>query len=93
VLIPRIQLLLKQFDTLIVLFLMDDAFTGWSPGAAWANTILDLKHRRHFEKIAMVGAPKWEEWCVKTAAKVLMHGELRTFRIHQITHAWEWLRA
>jgi hypothetical protein len=93
VLAPRIRLLLKQFGTLRVLFLMDETFMGWSLGAAWANTILDLKHRRHFEKVAMVGAPKWEEWCVKTAATVLMDSELRTFRIDRLTYAWEWLRA
>jgi hypothetical protein len=68
VLAPRVQTLLEQFHTLRVLFLMDETFQGWSLKAAWANTIFDLKHRRDFEKIAMIGAPKWAEWCVKTAA-------------------------
>ena len=27
----------------------------------------------------MIGAPKWEEWCVKTAAPLLMHGQMRNF--------------
>jgi SpoIIAA-like len=63
VLAPRIHVLLERFPTLKVLFLMDQNFEGWSLGAAWANTLFDLKHRRDFEKIAMVGAPKWEEWC------------------------------
>ena len=63
------------------------------PKAAWANTIFDLKHRRDFEKIAMIGAPKWEERCVKTAATLLMHGKMRTFRPDQLNQAWHWLRA
>ena len=88
---PRIQSLVEQFRTLRVLFLMDPAFEGWSLGAAWDNTIFDLKHRRDFEKIAMVGAPKWEEWCIKTGAALLMSGEMRTFRSGQLLQAWEWL--
>ena len=76
-----------------VLFLMDETFQGWSLKAAWANTIFDLKHRRDFEKIAMIGAPKWEERCVKTAATLLMHGKMRTFRPDQLNQAWHWLRA
>jgi hypothetical protein len=72
---------------------MDETFEGWSLRAAWANTVFDVKHRRDFEKIAIVGAPKWEDWCIKTAAKWLMTGELRTFRLDELTQAWEWLRA
>ncbi|KLO27040.1 STAS/SEC14 domain-containing protein [Mycobacterium haemophilum] len=93
ILAPRIQSLLAHFRTLKVLFLMDEGFQGWSLGAAWANTIFDLKHRRDFAKVAMVGAPKWEQWCVKIAATVLMAGEMRTFRLDQLTEAWEWLYA
>jgi SpoIIAA-like len=93
VLVPRIELLLNEFCTINVLFLLDENFTGWSPGAAWANTVLDVKHRRDFDKVAIVGAPRWEEWCVKTAASLLMRGELRTYGRSQLTDAWEWLRA
>ena len=92
VLAPRIHLLLEQFRSLKALFLMDETFEGWSLRAAWANTVFDVKHRRDFEKIAIVGAPKWEDWCIKTAAKWLMTGELQTFRLDQLTQAWEWLR-
>jgi hypothetical protein len=93
VLAPRVQLLLKQFRKLKALFVMDETFEGWSLRAAWANTVFDVKHRRDFEKIAIVGAPKWEDRCIKTAAKWLMTGELRTFRRDQLTQAREWLHA
>ncbi|MCV7399324.1 STAS/SEC14 domain-containing protein [Mycobacterium fragae] len=92
VLAPRIELLLKQFRKLRVVFVMDSAFAGWSVGAAWANSVLDFRHRRDFEKIAMVGAPKWEEFCVKAVAALLINGELRTFRRDELGHAWEWLQ-
>ncbi|WP_369805275.1 STAS/SEC14 domain-containing protein, partial [Pseudonocardia sp. MH-G8] len=35
--------------------------------AAWRNTCLDLRHRRDFDKVAIVGAPTWERWCAKLA--------------------------
>ncbi len=93
VLAPRIQSLVDQFSTVKALFLMDETFVGWSLGAAWANTTVVVKHRRHFAKVAMVGGPKWEEWCVKVPASMLMKGELRTFRLDQLAEAWQWLRA
>lgn len=92
VLMPHTQTLFDRFSRLRVLFLMDETFQGWSLGAAWTNTTFDVKHRRDFEKVAMVGAPKWEERCVRTAARFLMNGELRTFRHAQLTQAWQWLR-
>ena len=91
VLTPRIELLLRQFRTVNVLFLMDEAFDCWSLGAAWANTVLVLKHRRDFEKVAMVGGPRWEEWCAKKAASPLMKCEMRTFRFDRLPEAWAWL--
>jgi len=93
VLAPRIQSMVEKFSTVKALFLMDETFVGWSPGAAWANTTFVVKHRRHLAKVAMVGAPKWEEWCVKVPASMLMKGELRTFRLDQLADAWQWLRA
>ncbi|MGH3970002.1 MAG: STAS/SEC14 domain-containing protein [Mycobacterium sp.] len=91
VLVPRTAVLLDRFKRLRVLVLMDETFHGWSFGAAGANTVFDVKHRRDLEKVAMVGAPRWEEWCVKRAASVLISGELRTYRRDQLDQAWEWL--
>lgn len=92
VLAPSIDSLLQCHATLRVLILIDESFEGWSLPAAWANTIFDLKHRRDFDKIAMVGAPKWEEWCFKSPATWLMRGQLQTFPRHQLELARQWLR-
>jgi SpoIIAA-like len=89
VLVPRIQLMLEQFRALKALFLMDETFEGRSLRAAWASAVFDVKHRRNFEKIAIVGAPKWEVWCIRAAARWLMTGELRTFRLDQFAQARE----
>ncbi|MGE2688236.1 STAS/SEC14 domain-containing protein [Mycolicibacterium pulveris] len=93
VLAPRVRSMLEQTGTLRVMFLVDDTFRGWTLGAAWENTLLDLRHRRDFEKVAMVGAPKWEEWCVKLAAALLMKGQLKTFPLDERAQAWKWLCA
>jgi hypothetical protein len=93
VLAPRIESLLERFASLRVLILIDESFRGWSVPAAWANTVFDVKHRRDFDKIAMVGAPTWEEWCVKAPATLLLRGELRTFPRSQLNQAWEWLHS
>lgn len=89
---PKLSSLIERFGKVRALFHMDEAFQGWDLEAAWANTILDVRHRADFEKIAIVGAPRWEEWCIKLAS-VFIAGEVRTFRTHQLREAWDWVRA
>ena len=92
VLIPKLEELSRQFDGLRALFYMDRAFKGWDMSAAWANTKLDFQFRGNLEKVAIVGAPAWEEWCVRMAS-LLMKGELRTFTTDQLDEAWKWVRS
>ena len=91
VLIPHLETALEATDRIRVLFLMDETFQGWDARAAWLNTRLDLRHRRHFDKVAIVGAPTWEEWCAKLA-DLLIAGEIKTFKRDQLSNAWIWLR-
>lgn len=91
-LVPQVQTLLDRFGTLKVLLLLDEPFRGWSIGAAWANTVFDFKHRKDFDKVAVVGAPRWEQWCVNVAAQFVMAGELRTYDRDRLSAAWQWLR-
>jgi hypothetical protein len=92
VFIPRLEQEITAHGKLRVLFYMDDAFRGWDAAAAWANTRLDFAHAGDFDKIAMVGAPRWEEICIKIASH-LMKGNMRTFRPEQLGEAWDWVRA
>ncbi|OBI96009.1 hypothetical protein A5660_08915 [Mycobacterium alsense] len=92
VLEPAVRTLLARFDSLKVLFCLDEPFHGWTPRAAWANTVFDVKHRNHFAKVAVVGAPRWEQWCVNVAAALLMSGELRTYDRERLDAAWGWVR-
>lgn len=92
VLVPQLESRVARFGRARVLILMDEAFRGWNLKAALANTRLDLRFRGDLEKVAVVGAPAWEEWCVRLA-RPLMRGELRLFRRHELGEAWAWLRS
>jgi len=92
VFVPKLESLLEQFEKPRGLFYMNDTFCGWDLKSAWDNTMLDVRHRGDFEKVAMAGAPVWEDWCVKLAG-LLVHGKMRTFPSDQLAQAWDWLRA
>ena len=92
VLVPKLMELSQKFETLRALFYMDQDFRGWDLSVAWANTKLDFRFRGNLYKVAIVGAPAWEEWCVKVASLV-MKGELQTFRAEQLADAWEWVKS
>lgn len=92
VLVPKLSDLSQRFDASRALFYMDRDFRGWDLPAAWANTKLDFRFGGHLDKVAIVGAPAWEEWCVKIASLV-MKAELRTFQAEQLGDAWAWVKA
>jgi stage II sporulation SpoAA-like protein len=92
VLLPRVAAAAKKFGSVRALIYMDHDFKGWELKAAWANTKLDFRFRHSLEKIAVVGAPRWEEWCVSVAG-LLVRGELRTFPPGQMADACRWLQA
>jgi hypothetical protein len=91
VLVPYLEKALEAAARIRVLFLMDETFQGWDARAAWLNTCLDLRHRRDFDKVAIVGPPTWEEWCAKLA-NLLIAGEIKTFTRDELSDAWTWLR-
>ncbi len=57
------------------LFIQLEDFHGWDLHAIWDDLKFGVKHYSDFERIAMVGDRKWEEWMASfckpfTAAKV-----------------------
>ncbi|OBI28333.1 hypothetical protein A5711_01940, partial [Mycobacterium sp. E2238] len=56
VLEPAVRSLLDRFGRCKVLLLIDEPFEGWTLRAAWVNTVFDAKHRKDFDKVAVVGA-------------------------------------
>jgi len=90
-LIPKLESLFHQHGRLDVLFYMDEGFEGWDLGAAWDDASYGLKHRADFGRLALVGGPRWVEWCIKLAG-FLMKGEIRIFPGDRLQEAWSWIR-
>ncbi len=91
VFIPRMEAIIKEHGQIRLLFHLAADFEGWELGALWEDLKLDLRHRQDFEKIAVVGAPRWADMVVKLFAR-FMAGEVRTFLLDHLAEAWEWVR-
>ncbi len=92
VLIPSLEALIKQHGKIRLLCFMDEEFTGLEPGAFWDDAKFFFPHKDDFEKMAIVGGPKWIELLMKLFGP-LMKGELKIFLIDQLPEAWEWIRS
>ncbi len=51
---------------------------GWEPRAAWDDFKLGLKHRREFERIAILGNKHWQELAAKVSSWFIS-GEAKYF--------------
>ena len=63
---------------------------GWDLQAAWDDFKLGLKHGNKFDKVALLGNRKWQEWSTKLAGW-FMSGETRYFESE--SEALEWLKS
>jgi universal stress protein A len=62
----RLDRLLREHGKVRVLLELTD-FHGWEARAAWDDLMLGLRHYGRFERCAVVGDRKWEEWLVALA--------------------------
>ena len=92
ILIPRLEALIKKHGKVRLLCFMDEEFAGVEAWAIWDDAKFFLPHKDDFEKMAIVGGPKWIELIMKIFAP-LMKGEHKTFSAGQLSKAWEWIRA
>lgn len=90
VLIPRLEKAFQEEGKLDFLVYMDEGFEGWDAHAAWDDMTFGLEHAADFDKLAIVGGPKWVEWCVK-ACGFLFKGEVKTYPVDKLEDAWKWI--
>ena len=90
--IPALENLIKEYGKIRCLYFMDEGFQGWELGAMWDDAKFGIKHKSDFEKIAVVGGPKWAEWCKKIASH-LVAAEIKTYPADQLDDAWSWVQA
>jgi hypothetical protein len=89
-LLPELERLFAEHGKLRVLFDASRGFEGWDMAAAWDDAAFGFTHASDFERLALVGAPDWVEWCVRLSA-FLMKGEVRLFPADGADEAWAWL--
>lgn len=91
ILIPRLEALIKRHGKVRLLCFMDEEFAGVEAWAMWDDAKFFLPHKDDFEKMAIVGGPKWIELIMKLFVP-LMKGEHKTFSAGQLSKAWKWIR-
>ena len=91
VLIPRLEAVIQEHGKARLLLDMGDEFHGWEPAALWDDTHFGLSHRNDFEKMGVIGGPKWVEWALKVAS-VAIYGELKTFSASERDEALRWIK-
>ena len=65
-------------------------FEGWELRAAWDDFKLGVKHGREFQKIAIVGNKKWQEYSAKIGSWFIS-GEAKYFE--DLISAQDWLNS
>ncbi len=75
-----------------LLVLLED-FAGWERGEQWGDTDFFFSHRNDFEKIAVVGDPRWEAQVLAFAGAGLRKGPVKMFPEREESEARAWLAA
>lgn len=73
-----------------LLFALHD-FKGWTVAGAIEGVRFDVRHREDFDRIAVVGDRRWQEWSTKLTGPIF-DGDVRWFdkdREHEAVH---WLQ-
>jgi hypothetical protein len=90
VLIPKLDKLMAEYGKGKFLYFLSEEFEGFELGAMWDDAKYAGGHNDKFDKIALVGGPKWISWTTKIA-KHLIKGDLKTFPVDALEEAWSWL--
>jgi hypothetical protein len=92
VFMPALEERIERFGRARAVIAFDDDFRGWELGALWDDAKFGLKHRNDFERIAVVGAPRWVEWSAKVG-ELFMHGEVKSFEPTEYVDAVLWAKS
>ena len=75
----------------IKLLVLLENFTGWERGEEWGDTDFFFSHRDEFEKIAVVGNPRWEAQVLAFSGAGLRKGPVKFFSETGEAEARAWL--
>ena len=91
VFIPKINQLIEEYGKVRVVVLLAENFSGWEIGAAWDDAVFGIQHRNDFEKMAVVGGPKWVQWATKISFN-FMDGQVAVYEIPELQSAVAWVK-
>lgn len=91
-LIPHLKDQVETSDHPQLFMIMED-FEGYeSASAIWKDLKLDTEYIGYFDRIALVGDKKWQEWGTRVFDKITKE-ELRFFSIDEKEEAKNWIEA
>ncbi|MFZ0930687.1 MAG: STAS/SEC14 domain-containing protein [Syntrophobacteraceae bacterium] len=91
VLIPRLESIIHEQGKARLLIDMGDRFSGVEAEALWDDARFGLTHRNDFDKMGVIGGPKWVEWGLKLA-KLIMNGDIKSFSPTEREEAVSWIK-
>ncbi len=90
-LIPTLKEYVSSSSHPHLLMIMED-FNGWADAAAvWKDLQLDAEYLGYFDRIAVVGEKKWQEWGTRLVNPITKE-ELRFFPLSDAEKAWNWIQ-
>jgi SpoIIAA-like len=89
--VPTMEAIIDKYGKVRALLYMDAEFEGWEASALWDDAKFGLKHNDDFEKIAIVGGPRWVRWSINLLIPFLKC-QVKMFRNSQLENAWQWLK-
>lgn len=87
--VSQLESLMRRYRRVRVLFELHD-FSGWDDGTAWDELVFTREHRRHIERIAIVGQKAWQKWMFRLGGP-FVQSDLQYFDDSEIDLAWQWL--
>ena len=90
--VPELQHAIELSDGPLRVLLRLEDFSGWEIGALWREIEFDLKYRKDFGRIAVLGDTTLEEWGTTLSAP-FTKADMQFFPTEQESEAYEWLRS
>ncbi|MEB3322972.1 MAG: STAS/SEC14 domain-containing protein [Synechococcaceae cyanobacterium] len=90
VLVPALERAIEEHERVKLLMRFGEGFEGYTPAAAWEDTLAGLRHWRGFERIAVVSEVPWLRTAVAALAP-LFPCPVRLFGLPEEDQARLWL--
>lgn len=88
--VPSLKQAIARHGMVRALLYLDETFKGWDAEAMWADAKMGMENAGHFEKIAVIGEPRW----LDTISELIAHlaaVDVRTFPTGGLAEALGWI--